>query len=368
MAKYIYQYNNWPNFTWDESKIQALLGTIRHLQGTIYGKMSALGFSKKDEAMLTSLTKDVIKSSEIEGKILNQEQVRSSIARKLGITYQGMITSDRYIDGVVDMMLDVTQNYNNKIDENRLFSWHAALFPTGYSGMAKIDVAQYRSGEMQIVSGAMGKEKIHFEAPLHNNLKYEMDQFISWFNSETEVDLVIKAAITHFWFIIIHPFDDGNGRIARALSEIFLARSDNSSQRYYSLSSQILLEKKAYYSILQKTQHNGGNITEWLLWFLNCLHSALITTEKTLQNVLIKSDFWEVHIDTNINTRQRLMLNKLFDGFDGKLKSSKWAKIAKCSSDTALRDINDLINKGILEKENTGGRNTNYKLVQNISK
>ncbi len=364
MAKYIYQYSNWPYFTWDEKKIQVILGKVRHLQGKLYGQISSLGFSLKKETLLSTLTLDVLKSSEIEGKILNYEQVRSSIARKLGIDYAGMVFPDRDVEGVVEMMLDATQNYQKQLDEERLFSWHAALFPTGRSGMHKIDVGRYRNEVMQIVSGAMGKEKIHYQAPPPETVKDEMDKLLNWFNSEVNLDMVVKSAIAHFWFIIIHPFDDGNGRIARALSDLLLSRSDDSSQRFYSLSNQILVERKVYYTVLQKNQYNDGDITEWLTWFLNCLYRALKTTENTMRQVFHKADFWDKHKNTILNARQRLILNKLFDGFEGKLKSSKWAKITKCSSDTALRDIKDLIEKGILQQEKSGGRSTNYELVE----
>lgn len=363
MAKYIYQYDNWPNFTWDEQKIQVILGKVRHMQGKILGQMSALGFSIKEEAMLSTLTLDVLKSSEIEGENLNYDQVRSSIARRLGIEYAGMVYSGRDVEGVVEMMLDATQNYNTPLDSERLFGWHAALFPTGRSGMIKIEVGHYRNGEMQVVSGSMGKEKVHFQAPSPDLVKKEMDAFLDWFNNETKIDIVLKAAIAHFWFIIIHPFDDGNGRIARALSDLLLALSDESSQRYYSLSSQILLERKLYYDILNKVQYSGGDITEWLEWFLSCLHRAMKSSDATMQKVLLKAEFWDKHHETILNSRQRLMLNKLLDGFDGKLKSSKWAKITKCSADTALRDIKDLIEKGILKQEDSGGRSTNYELI-----
>ena len=362
MANYIYQYNNWPNFTWNEQEVQLILGKVRHLQGKIFGQVSALGFSVKEETMLTTLTLDVLKSSEIEGKLLNYEQVRSSIAKKLGLEYAGMVYPDRNVEGVVDMLLDATQNYDKLLDEKRLFGWHAALFPTGWSGIYKIDVGCYRKDEMQIVSGAMGKEKVHYQAPPHNQVKFEMDRFIEWFNNDTALDLVVKSAIAHFWFIIIHPFDDGNGRIARAISDLLLARSEDSSQRFYSLSNQILLERRKYYSTLQKIQHSNGEITEWLVWFLNCLYDALKNTEQTIKKVLYKADFWDNHKNTELNSRQRLMLNKLFDGFEGKLKTSKWAKITKCSQDTALRDIKDLIEKGILRQEKSGGRSTNYEL------
>ncbi len=362
MAKYIYQYSSWPNFTWDDKEIQVILGKVRHLQGKLYGQISTLGFSIKEETLLSTLTLDVLKSSEIEGELLNYEQVRSSIARKLGLEYAGMIFSDRYVEGVVEMMLDATQNYLQPLNDERLFGWHAALFPTGRSGMYKIDTGCYRNDVMQVVSGPMGKEKVHYQAPSPEKVKDEMDEFLTWFNSETKLDMVIKSAIAHFWFIIIHPFDDGNGRIARALSDLLLARSDESSQRFYSLSSQILLERKVYYEVLQKVQHKDGDITEWLSWFLNCLYRSLKSTEETMEKAFYKTEFWDKHKDTVLNSRQRLMLNKLFDGFEGKLKSSKWAKITKCSPDTALRDIKDLIEKGILKQEKSGGRSTNYEL------
>lgn len=362
MAKYIYQYSSWPHFTWDEQELQALLGRVRHLQGKLLGQMSTVGFSLKEETVLATLTLDVLKSSEIEGEILNYDQVRSSIARKLGMEYAGMVYPDRNVDGVVEMMLDATQNYKCPLDEERLFGWHAALFPTGRSGMHKIDVARFRSGEMQVVSGAMGKEKVHYQAPSPDRVKAEMDVFLRWFNEDDKLDPVLKSGIAHFWFIIIHPFDDGNGRIARALSDMLLARADDTPQRFYSLSSQILAERKIYYEVLQKAQFSDGDITQWLIWYLNCLYRALQSTEKTFEKVLFKADFWDKHKGTKLNARQRLMLNKLLDGFDGKLTSSKWAKIMKSSQNTALRDIQDLIDKNILQKEPAGGRSTNYEL------
>jgi Fic family protein len=363
MATYIYQYDQWPDFSWKDKEITGILGKVRHLQGKVLGQMGSLGFSIREEAILSTLTLDVLKSSEIEGELLNYEQVRSSIARKLGMEYAGMVHSDRDVDGVVEMMLNATQKYNEPLDEERLFGWHAALFPTGWSGMLRIDTGCYRKDEMQIVSGPMGKEKVHYQAPSHKLVKSEMDNLLKWINGESKTDAVLKAAIAHFWFIIIHPFDDGNGRIARALTDMLLARSEDSAQRFYSLSNQIMTEKKAYYDILQKVQHSEGDITEWLDWFLNCMYRALVSTEETLKRVLYKADFWDKHKETVLNNRQRLMLNKLMDGFDGKLKTSKWAKITKCSSDTALRDIKDLMDKGILKQEESGGRSTNYELV-----
>jgi Fic family protein len=362
---YIHQENNWPTFTWNNDELQLLLGAVRNLQGKLTGKMEAIGFNLKSEASLETLTLDVLKSAEIEGEILNADQVRSSIARKLGMDISGLVPSDRNTDGMVDMMIDATQKYEDKLTKKRLFAWHAALFPLGRSGMFEITVAQWRNnftGPMQVVSGAMGKEKVHFEAPHSDLLEMEMRAFVTWVNSYKKIDPVLKAAIAHLWFITIHPFDDGNGRIARALTDMLLARSDNSSQRFYSMSAQIRKERKQYYNILEKTQKGNLNITEWLNWFLNCLLNALKTTDVVLGQILQKSKFWKRHEKTIFNNRQLLIVNKLLDGFDGKLTSSKWAKIGKCSSDTALRDIQDLINKEVLKKDGAGGRSTNYEI------
>lgn len=364
MPKYIYEYPDWPVFKWDDAAINAVFGAVRHLQGKISGQMDSLGFSMKEEAQLDTLTLDVVRSSEIEGEHLNYDQVRSSLARRLGINAGGLIPSDRHVEGIVEMMLDATWNYEAPLTHERLFGWHAALFPTGYSGPYKIEVAQYRTGEMQIVSGAMGKERVHYEAMKASDVHVEMDSFLEWFNSENKLDPILQAAIAHFWFIIIHPFDDGNGRIARAITDLQLTRSENRPERFYSMSNQILTEKKRYYQVLQNVQHSNGDITEWLNWFLNCLKNALLETEKTLEKVVDKATFWKKHENTPINERQRLMINKQFDGFEGKLKSSKWAKITKCSSDTALRDIKDLMTKGILKQESSGGRSTHYVLVE----
>lgn len=361
----VHQYENWTNFKWDNDRLLTLLTNVRHLQGRLLGQMENLGFKLQEEAVLSTLTLDVLKSTEIEGEILNKEQVRSSIARRLGLEVSGLVDSPRNVDDVVEMMLDATQNYTLPVTTQRLFGWHAALFPTGYSGIYKIEVGKYRSGDMQVVSGPLGKEKVHYEAPKANELEPEMDHFLKWINNGVEIDPVLKAAIAHFWFITIHPFDDGNGRIARAITDMQLARSDKSSQRFYSMSNQILAERKKYYEILEKTQRGDGDITEWLVWFLSCLERALINSSDVLEAVLAKARFWEQHAQTSLNDRQRLMLNKLLDGFVGKLTSSKWAKIAKCSQDTAIRDIQDLIGKGILQKEAAGGRSTNYELIVN---
>ncbi len=363
MAKYIYEYKNWTNFSWQDKAINVVFGEVRLMQGKIIGQMNALGFSAKEEATLTALTLEVVKSSEIEGELLNYDQVRSSIARRLGINTAGLVSSSRPVEGVVEMMLDATQRYTLPLTEKRLFGWHAALFPTGYSGPYSIEVGRYRSGEMQIVSGAMGKEKVHYEAVKPELVKTEMDKFLNWFNNENNLDPVLKAAIAHFWFIIIHPFDDGNGRIGRAITDMLLASAEGSGERFYSMSGQILAERKLYYEVLQKVQNSAGDITEWIDWFLHCLKNAMLSTENTTQKILRKAEFWKLHEHISINERQRLMLNKLLDDFEGKLQTSKWAKIAKTSNDTALRDIKDLIEKGILKQTDGGGRNANYELV-----
>jgi Fic family protein len=366
MAKYIYQNKDWTNFTWNDKQISVLLAQVRNLQGRLMGKMTSLGFGYQGEATLENVTLDVLKSSEIEGEKLNRAQVRSSIARRLGIEVAGLVNSARNVDGIVEMMLDATQRYEQPLTEERMFGWHAALFPTGYSGGYKIDVACYRKGEMQVASGAMGKEKVHFEAVVTENVKPEMDNFLKWLNVENlRLDSLIKAAIAHLWFVTVHPFDDGNGRIARTIGDMLLARSDESKNRFYSMSAQILKERKKYYEALEKTQHStNSDITFWLNWFLNCLKNAILASEKLLQNVLFKADFWNRNAKTAFNDRQINMLNKLLDGdFRGKLQSSKWAKICKCSQDTAIRDIKDLIEKGILQQEKQGGRSTNYELT-----
>lgn len=370
VMKYIHQHKDWPKFTWNNEKLSELLISIRHREGRLFGRMEGLGFGLRSEAVLQTLTLDVIKSNEIEGEHLNPEQVRSSIARRLGMDIAGLVPSDRNVEGVVEMMLDATQNFETKLTKSRLFDWHASLFPTGRSGMHKITIGKWRKGDkgpMQVVSGAMGKEKVHFEAPEADLLEKEMAKFITWFNGKDKTDPVLKAAIAHLWFVTIHPFDDGNGRIARAIADMQLARADENSQRFYSLSAQIQKERKGYYDILEKTQKGTLNITDWLEWFLNCLGRALEATEETLSVVLQKARFWETHAETLLNERQKLMLNKLLNGFTGKLTTSKWAKIAKCSHDTALRDITDLIEKGILAKEEGGGRSTSYQLPFNPS-
>jgi Fic family protein len=363
MAKYIYEYKNWIDFSWQDKAINVVFGEVRLMQGKIIGQMNSLGFSAKEETTLNALTLDVVKSSEIEGELLNYEQVRSSIARRLGLNTAGLVPSNRHIEGVVEMMLDATQRFTLPLTEKRLFGWHAALFPTGYSGPYVIEVGQYRKGEMQVVSGAMGKEKVHYKAVKPELVKTEMHKFLDWFNNENRLDPVLKAAIANFWFIIIHPFDDGNGRIGRAITDMLLARAEGSGERFYSMSSQILAERKRYYEVLQKVQHSSGDITEWLDWFLHCLKNAMHATENTTRKILRKAEFWKIHEHTPVNERQRIILNKLFDDFEGKLQTSKWAKITKTSTDTALRDIKDLVEKGILKQTDERGRNANYELA-----
>jgi Fic family protein len=367
MAVYIYERKEWPNFFWKHESIASKLAQVRHRQGRILGRMESLGFGLQAEANLHILTLDVLRSSEIEGEILDADQVRSSIARRLGMDIAGLIPADRHVEGIVEMMLDATQHYRTLLSDERLFSWHAAMFPAGRSGMQKIIVGNYRDNfkedPMQVVSGPMGKEKVHFEAPASDVLVSEMRKFLTWFNAEKTIDPVITAAIAHLWFVTIHPFDDGNGRIARAITDMQLSRADQSAQRFYSMSSQIRAERKEYYEVLEKTQKGSLDITIWLDWFLNCLDRALANTDETLAVVLKKAQFWEKHSTTPLNDRQRTMLNKLLDGFNGKLTSSKWARITKTSQDTAGRDISDLLQRGILAKEPGGGRSTSYMLA-----
>jgi Fic family protein len=367
MSIYIYQHKDWPHFTWNSNETEFLLSQVRNLQGRLMGRMESIGFDLRNEALLETLVLDVLKSSEIEGEILNPEQVRSSIAQRLGLEFAGIITSDRNVDGMVEMMIDATNNCFESLTSARLFDWHAALFPTGRSGIFKITVADWRkdtTGPMVVVSGSAGKEKIHYQAPDAGLVDDEINRFLSWLNNEEGIDLVIKSAIAHLWFVIIHPFQDGNGRITRALTDMLLARSDNSTQRFYSMSAQIRNERNQYYAILEETQKGDLNITSWIKWFLSCIINALKTTNQTLTHVLTKDEFWSKHGKTIINERQKKLLNRLLDGFEGKLTSSKWAKIAKCSKDTAIRDINDLISKDLLQKEDSGGRSTSYTLIK----
>lgn len=365
-ATYMWQRKEWPCFMWDDAKLSYKLGRVRSLQGKLVGKMSALGFNVKNRAMLDVLTADITKSSEIEGEILDSDQVRSSVARHLGIETEGLPEADRYIDGIVQVMIDANQNYRQALTEERLFDWHAALFPTGRSGMHKITVADWRQGTepMQVVSGAMGKEKIHYQAPGSDEVAHQMKLFLDWANGEQPIDPVLKAAIAHLWFVTIHPFDDGNGRISRTISDLFLARADEMPHRFYSMSAEIRKQRKGYYEILEKTQKGDLDVTDWLAWFLDCLEMALLNTEGSIQRVLQKTAFWERHRSVPMNERQVKMINLLWDGFEGKLTSSKWGKITKCSPDTALRDIRGLISKGVLRQSDEGGRSTNYELSE----
>lgn len=365
MSIYIHNRKNWTNFTWNDKKVLLKLSETRNLQGKLLGRMESLGFDLQNEAMLNTLTLEIVKSSEIEGEILEKEQVRSSIARRLGIDIAGAIESERHIDGIVEMMLDVSQRYDSPLTKERLFGWHSALFPTGWSNLYKIVVGDWRKdikGSMQVVSGPLGREKVHFEAPTAERIDSEMEQLLDWIENEIEVDPVLKAAISHLWFVTIHPFEDGNGRITRAITEMILARSDKSAKRFYSMSSQIRIERKQYYEVLERTQKGTSDITEWILWFLECLQGAINSTYEVLQKVLEKAEFWKIHSTTILNERQQKMINILLDGFTGKLSTTKWGKICKCSQDTALRDIQDLIKKEILQKEASGGRSTNYEL------
>ena len=367
---YIHEQSEWPRFRWSNEAISAQLAAVRHRQGRLIGRMEALGFDLQAEAVLQTLTEDVVKSSEIEGEILDKEQVRSSIARRLGMDAGALAPVDRNVEGVVEMMLDATQNYAKPLTEARLFDWHAALFPTGRSGMLRIVVGAWRnasSGPMQVVSGAFGRERVHFQAPDASRLADEMAAFLSWLEGERTIDPVLKAAVAHLWLVTIHPFEDGNGRIARAVADMVLARSEQSPQRFYSLSAQIRLERKDYYAILERTQKGDLDITDWVLWFLGCLDRAFSGAEQILAAVLRKARFWREAADLPMSDRQRAMINRLLDGFDGKLTSSKWAKLTKVSPDTALRDINDLVAKGVLFKDEGGGRSTGYLLKREVA-
>lgn len=365
IEKYIYQKPDWPRFFWNTEKLLTLLTEVRNLQGRLVGQMSVMGFALKDQANLEILTQDILNSNEIEGEILDKNQVRSSIARRLGLDISGLVSSDRNVDAVVEMMIDATGNFDQPLTRDRITGWHNTLFPSGYSGMLKIRVGRFRddaTGPMQVISGPIGKEKVHYQAPPAKSLESGMTDFLNWFNNEQNIDLVIKSALAHLWFVTLHPFDDGNGRIARALADMILARSDGQSYRFYSMSSQIRAERKQYYEVLEKTQKSSLDVTCWLEWFLKCLLNAIKTSAKTLGLVVFKHNFWLANAAKLENERQRKMLNKLLDGFDGNLTSSKWAKICKCSQDTALRDIRDLLEKQILQKLPGGSRSTAYVL------
>ncbi|MDR2562582.1 MAG: Fic family protein [Prevotellaceae bacterium] len=362
---YIHEKKNWTNFRWNNEKLLPLLASVRYLQGKLFGQMKHLGFDLIGRATVESLILDVIDTSKIEGEFLNPELVRSSIARKLGIEGSEFVKTQKNIDGIVDVLLDATQNFSKPLTQERLFGWHNSLFQSGYSGYTKIDVARYRSAGMKVVSGTFGREKIHFEAPSSERVPQEMDLFLTWLNSENQPDLVIKSAISHLWFVSIHPFDDGNGRLARAIMDMFLARSDNNKMRFYSMSNQIFKEHKQYNEILEKTQKGTSEITAYLEWFLNCFERALHSSEKNLEIILDKSRFWDKHKFTLINERQRKIINCLYDNYDkeiGFLRTSTYAKFAKCSTDTALRDLQDLVKKEMLQVEDSG-KKTNYLIV-----
>ena len=363
---YLWEKPDWPKFTWDETILARLIAQVSREQGRLLGRMEALGFELSSEAHLRMLTEDVVKTSEIEGENLQPEQVRSSIARRLGMDIDGLVPADRNVDGVVEMMLDATGKYTEALTEERLFAWHAALFPTGRSGMNKIRVGQWRddnSGPMQVVSGPVGHEKVHYEAPPADYVSSEIENFLCWFEQTEEVDLLIIAGLAHLWFVTIHPYDDGNGRIARAIADMALARCEKTNQRFYSMSAQIRIEQKDYYDVLEWTQKGELDVTRWLEWFLNCMLRAIEGAQDTLSDVLTKARFWERFAKEPFNKRQVKVLNRLLDGFEGKLTTSKWAKITKCSQDTAYRDILDLMNRGVLQKQPGGGRSTSYSLT-----
>ena len=367
MPAYIHERKDWPRFRWDQAELEGRLGAVRHLQGRLIGRMEGLGFRLSTEASLQSLTEEVVTSNAIEGERLDKAQVRSSIARRLGIDIGGLTPVDRNVEGVVEMMLDATQHYARPLTKERLLGWQSALFPAGRSGMTKITVGAWRtdrSGPMQVVSGAIGRERVHYEAPPARRVEAEMRAFLRWLNREDRTDLVLEAGVAHLWFVTIHPFEDGSGRIARAIADLVLARSERTAQRFYSMSAQIREERADYYAILEATQKGDLDITRWLDWFLGCLGRAIEGAEAISAGVLRKARFWERHPAVALNERQRAMLDRLLGGFEGKLTSSKWAKLTQCSPDTALRDIDALIKEGILVKDAAGGRSTSYSLAQ----
>jgi len=367
MGDYIHELPDWPKFQWDEGRLAIALAAARHLQGRLVGQMEALGFKVREESVLRTLTEDVLKSSEIEGEKLDANQVRSSVARRLGIDIGGLQPADRHVEGVVEMMLDATQQYDQPLTTERLFGWHASLFPTGRSGMHRITVGAWRddrTAPMQVVSGPVGRERVHFEAPAADRLEEEMLRFLDWFNGDATTEPVLKAALAHLWFVTIHPFDDGNGRIARAIADMSLARSEGSSQRFYSMSAQIRDQRGEYYGILERTQKGTMDVTPWMEWFLGCLTRAIEGAQAALSSVIEKARYWEKLRDVPMNERQRLVINKLLEGFEGKLTTSKWAALTKSSPDTALRDIQQLVERGVLLRNPAGGRSTSYSLAE----
>ncbi len=363
---YIWEQKHWPELTWDSARLATLLEQTSREQGRLLGRMQNLGFELRREAQLSALTEDVVRSSEIEGENLDTKQVRSSIARHLGMDLGGLVTVDRDVEGVVEMMLDATTNYARPLSADRLFDWHASLFPTGRSGMSKISVGQWRTdrgGPMQVVSGPIGRQKVHYEAPPASRIDKEMERFLQWFAAPGDTDSLFVAGLAHLWFVTIHPFDDGNGRIARAIADLALARSERSTQRFYSMSAQIRRERTDYYDTLERSQKGGLDVTSWQEWFLTCLRRAIEGSQATLNSVLSKARFWERFAQQPLNERQVKVLNQLLDGFKGKLTTSKWAKLTRSSQDTAYRDILDLIDRGALRKDPGGGRSTSYSLV-----
>lgn len=366
MESYIWQKQGWPKMYWDDSQLCGLLANVNTLRGRLAGRLSMFGFKEQEESVLDSMTMEIVNSAGIEGEILDHDSVQSSVARHLGLNHAGLPVPDHYTEGVVDIMVDATANHDKTIDDERLFAWHSALFPTGRSGMYKINVGAWRCGKepMQVVSGPLGHQKVHYEAPPCEAVPEMMDAFLQWLDNDSkDIDPLVKAAIAHLWFVTIHPFDDGNGRLCRTITELLLSRADHSSQRYYSLSAEILNKRNSYYQHLEEAQKGGLDVTAWIMWFLETLKKAVETALDKTERVVMKKKFWDVYQDLPLNDRQRKVLNMLLDGFEGKLNSSKWYKINHCSQDTATRDINDLIHKGILRKTDDGGRSTNYELV-----
>ncbi len=365
---YIWQSDDWPTWRYDLATLAHSLADVSRAQGLLMGRLADVGMALRDQASLSALTEDVVKTSEIEGEQLNVASVRSSIARRLGVDIGALAPVDRHVEGVIEMVLDATANCSAPVTRDRLFGWHAALFPTGYSGLVRINAGGWRddaTGPMQVVSGPLGRQRVHFEAPPADALEYETSRFLTWANSASTEPPLIKAGLAHLWFVTLHPFDDGNGRIARAVGDLFLARADGSPQRFYSLSAQIQRERKAYYDVLARNQRASLDVTDWLAWFLATLHRAVDQAQHTLDAVLVKTRFWQRWAapgSAPLNERQGKLLNRLLDGFEGKLTSSKWAAIAKCSPDTALRDITDLLGRGVLRKSAASGRSTCYEL------
>lgn len=366
---YVWEQPDWPQWTFDLAALATPLAQVHRAQGHLLGRMADIGLALRDQATLRVLTEDVLKTSEIEGEKLNPDTVRSSIARRLGVDIGALAPVDRHVEGVVDMVLDATTQHAEPLTQERLFGWHAALFPTGYSGLVQIQTGTWRddaTGPMQVVSGPVGRQKVHYEAPPANRLEPETGRFLQWFNNDDMApasDAVLKAGLAHLWFVTLHPFDDGNGRISRAVGDMALARAERSAQRFYSLSAQIQRERKDYYDLLEQTQKGTMDVTPWLAWFLGCLLRAIQGAEATLSEVMGRARFWQRWAQAPMNERQIGLVNRLLDGFDGKLTSSKWAVIAKCSADTALRDINELVSAGVLKKSESGGRSTSYELV-----